>query len=141
MYRQKIQGITQCSKFGKKCNVKSTKTHFLLFQKWQKINFCTRRKFITTKNIFFFSPKIAFLVVLNFFLVQKWIFCHFWNSKKCVYVLLKLHFFLILEHYAAGKYSFITRHLFSEDMGLRQVEKGFSSFFTISKMAKNTFLH
>ena len=27
------------------------------------------------------SPKIAFLVVLNFFLVQKLIFCHFWKCK------------------------------------------------------------
>ena len=40
----------QYSKIGKKCNFKSTKTHFLLFQKWQKINFCTRKKFKTTKN-------------------------------------------------------------------------------------------
>ena len=55
----------QCSKIGKKCNFKGTKTHFLLFQKWQKINFCSGKKF-----------KIAFLV-LNFFLVQKLIFCHF----------------------------------------------------------------
>ena len=29
----------------KNCNFKSTKTHYLLFQKWQKINFCTRKKF------------------------------------------------------------------------------------------------
>ena len=29
---------TQCSKIGKKCNFKITKTHFLLFQKWQKKN-------------------------------------------------------------------------------------------------------
>ena len=61
-----FSAITQCSKIGKKCNFKSTKTHYLHFQKWQKINFCTRKKF-----------KIAFLVVLNFFLVQKLIFCHF----------------------------------------------------------------
>ena len=25
--------------------------------------------------------------------MQKLIFCHFWNSKKCVFVLLKVHFF------------------------------------------------
>ena len=31
------------------------------------------------------SPKLAFLIVLNFFLVKKLIFCHFWNSKKCVF--------------------------------------------------------
>ena len=56
----------QCSKIGKKCNFKTTKTHYLHFQNWQKINFSTEK-----------SPKIAFLVVLNFFLVQKLIFCHF----------------------------------------------------------------
>ena len=82
---------SQCSKIGKKCNFKSAKKHYLHFQKWQKINFCTRKKF-----------KIAFLVVLNFFVVQKLIFCHFWNCKKCVFVLLKLHFFLILEHCASS---------------------------------------
>ena len=38
-------GSTQCSKIGKKCNFKSTKTHFLPFQKWQKINFCARKFF------------------------------------------------------------------------------------------------
>ena len=58
--------ITQFSKIGKKCNFKSTKIQFLLFQKWQKINFCIRKKFKITKN-----------AILNFFLVQKLIFCHF----------------------------------------------------------------
>ena len=66
LQRAPYKGDTQCSKIGKKCNFKSTKTRFLQFQKWQKINFCTKKKF-----------KIAFLVVLNFFLVQKLIFCHF----------------------------------------------------------------
>ena len=28
--------------------------------------------------------------------MQKWIFCHFWNSKKCVFVLLKVSKNLIL---------------------------------------------
>ena len=37
-------------KLEKKCNFKSTKTHYLHFQKWQKINFCTRKKFKTIKN-------------------------------------------------------------------------------------------
>ena len=41
----KLQMQAQCSKIGKECNFKSTKTHFLQFQKWQKINFCTRKKF------------------------------------------------------------------------------------------------
>ena len=66
-----------CSKIGKKCHFKSTKTHSLLFQKWQKINFCTRKKFKTTKNAIFGLKKTGFLVVLNFFVVQKLIFCHF----------------------------------------------------------------
>ena len=35
---------TQCYKIRKKCNFKSAKTHYLHFQKWQKINFCTRKK-------------------------------------------------------------------------------------------------
>ena len=61
-----ILTVHSALKSEKRCNFKSTKTHYLHFQKWQKINFCTRKKF-----------KIAFLVVLNFFLVQKLIFCHF----------------------------------------------------------------
>ena len=64
-------------KLEKKCNFKSTKTHYLYFHKWQKINFCTRKKFKTTKNAIFGLKKTGFLVVLNFFLVQKLIFCHF----------------------------------------------------------------
>ena len=42
-------------KLGKKCNFKSAKKHYLPFQKWPKINFCTRKKFKTTKNPGFFS--------------------------------------------------------------------------------------
>ena len=34
---------TQCTKVGKKCNFESAKKHYLQFQKWQKINFCTRK--------------------------------------------------------------------------------------------------
>ena len=54
------QSNTQCSKIGKKCKFKSAKKRYLHFQKWQEINFFTRKKF-----------KIAFLLVLNFFLEQK----------------------------------------------------------------------
>ena len=83
-------------KLEKKCNFKSAKKHYLHFQKWQKIHFCTRKKFKTTKNaIFGLKKNPGFLVVLNFFLVQKLNFCYFW---KCFFALLKLHFFLILEH-------------------------------------------
>ena len=45
-------------KLEKKCNIKSTKKTFLPIHKWQKINFCTRKKFKTTKNPgFFFQSK------------------------------------------------------------------------------------
>ena len=47
-------------KLEKKCNFKSTKTHFLHFQKWQKINFCTRNKFRITKHPFFQSQNCIF---------------------------------------------------------------------------------
>ena len=66
--RAKMLINAQCSKIGKKCNFKSTKTHFLPFQKWQKINFCTRKKFKNTKNAIFglFSvAKIDFLPFLK----------------------------------------------------------------------------
>ena len=55
-------------KLEKKCNFKSTKTHFLLFQKWQRINFCTRKKFKTIKNAIsglFSGAKIDFLPSLK----------------------------------------------------------------------------
>jgi len=42
-------------KLEKKCNFKSTKTHYLHFQKWQKINFCTRKK---SENCIFVSFKL-----------------------------------------------------------------------------------
>ena len=61
-----LLNTSQCSKIRKKCNFKSAKKTFL-----------QQNKFETTKNPVFFSPKIAFLVSLNFFLVQKLIFCHF----------------------------------------------------------------
>ena len=48
-----IEPRTQCSKIGKKCNFKRAKKHYLYFQKWQKINFCKRKKFKTTKNAIF----------------------------------------------------------------------------------------
>ena len=59
--------LSQCSKIRKKMQVEKYKNKFLAA--FQKINFCTRKKFRTTKNpvCFFQSPKIAFLVVLNFF--------------------------------------------------------------------------
>ena len=57
---------TQCSKIGKKCNFKSTKTHFLPFQKWHKINFCPKK-----------SIKLAKMQFSDLFLEQKMIFCHF----------------------------------------------------------------
>ena len=56
-------GTSQCSKIRKKCNFKSTKIHFCYFKNGKKSIFAPEK-----------SPKIAFL---NFFLVQKFIFCHF----------------------------------------------------------------
>ena len=66
-------------KLVKKCKFKSEKKkYYLHFQKWQKINFCSRKKFKTIKNaIFGLKKNPGVLVVLNFFLVQKLIFCHF----------------------------------------------------------------
>ena len=78
----KVSNGAQCSKIEKKCNFKSAKKHYLYFQKWQKkkINFCTRKKFKIAKNAMFGLKKNpGFLVVFNFFLVEKLIFffCHF----------------------------------------------------------------
>ena len=64
------KGWHSALKLGKKCNFKSTKTHFLHFQTWQKIIFRTRKKFKTTKNAIF-----------RLFWGQKLIFCHFWKCK------------------------------------------------------------
>ena len=100
--KHKLMIKTQCSKIAKKCNFKCTKTHFLHFQKWQKINFCTRKKIKTTKNPVFFSPKIVILVVLNFFSGAKldflsflkwqkmWVFLLMKMSKMCVWVIARL---------------------------------------------------
>ena len=77
-----------CSKIGKKCHFKSTKTHFLLFQKWQKINFCTRKK---SENCIFGRFKLfssAKIDLLPFLKMQIMCFCTF-------EIVL---FFLILEH-------------------------------------------
>ena len=78
-----IKNKAQCSKIGKKCNFKSTKTHFLLFQKWQKINFSTRK-----------SLKLPKMQFSDFFLVQKLFFFAIFENANNVF----LYFFLILEH-------------------------------------------
>ena len=84
----------QCSKIGKKCNFKSAKKALFAFSKMaKKINFCTRKKFKTTKNAIFglFSgAKIGFFAIFE-------------KAKKGVFVLLKLHFFPILEHCALSE--------------------------------------
>ena len=69
----------QCSKIEKKCNFKSAKKHFLLFQKWQKINFCTRKKFKITKNVIFgLKKKNRIFGTFKLFSVAKnWVFLHF----------------------------------------------------------------
>ena len=68
---------TQCSKMGKKCNFKSSKIHFLPFQKWQKVNFCTRKKFKNTKNAIFALSSGAKIDFLPFLKWQKVFFCTF----------------------------------------------------------------
>ena len=45
--------MSQCSKIEKEMQFQSAKKHYLHFQKWQKINFCTRKKFKITKNAIF----------------------------------------------------------------------------------------
>ena len=46
----------QCYKIGKKCNLKSAKNIICIFKNGKKkIDFCTRKKFKTTKNPVFFS--------------------------------------------------------------------------------------
>ena len=86
--------ITVSSKIGKKVQFqKYTKTHFLLFQKWQKINFCTKFE-------------IAFLVVLSFFSgAKKWFFAIFEIVKNVFLCFWNCNFFLILEHCGLPKYS------------------------------------
>ena len=56
---------------------KSAKTHFLLFQKWQKINFCTRKKYKTTKNAIFGLFSGAKIDFLPFLKMQIMFFCTF----------------------------------------------------------------
>ena len=49
------------------------------------------KSIISVKKLcLFFSPKIAFFLVINIVLVQNWIFTHFWNSNKCVFAILKM---------------------------------------------------
>ena len=50
-------------KLEKKCSFKSTKTHYLHFQKWQKINFCTRKK---SENCIFGSFKLFSCAKIDF---------------------------------------------------------------------------
>ena len=49
-----------CSKIGKKVQFQKNKNTFLWFQKWQKINFSTRKKFKSTKNPVFSVRKLHF---------------------------------------------------------------------------------
>ena len=55
-------GMHSALKLEKNCIVKSRKIHFLLFQKWQKINFCTRKK---PENCIFDSLNIFILFYSN----------------------------------------------------------------------------
>ena len=70
--------VMQCSKIEKKSAIsKVKKPHYLHFQKRQKINFCTRKNFKTTKNAIlglFSDTKIDFLPFLK---MQIMCFCTF----------------------------------------------------------------
>ncbi len=71
------------SKLRKKVQFQKCKKALFAFSKMAKNQFLHQKK-----------VKIAFLVVLSFFLVQKNdFFVIFEIEKKCVFVLLKLHFF------------------------------------------------
>ena len=60
----------------------------MLFQKWQKINFCTRKKFKITKNtIFGLKKKIRIFGSFKLF------FAIFENANNAFFALLKWHFF------------------------------------------------
>ena len=66
-------------KLEKKCNFKSTKTHYMHFQKWQKINFCIRKK---SENCIFGSFKLfssAKNWLFAIFEIAKDVFLYFWN--------------------------------------------------------------
>ena len=67
----------QCSKIRKKVQFQKYKKALFAILKMAKNQFLHQKKFKTTKNPGFFNPKIEFLVVLNFYLTQKLIFCHF----------------------------------------------------------------
>ena len=56
---------------------KSAKNHYLDFKKWQKINFCTRKKFKTTKNTIFGLFSGAKIDFLPFLKMQIMCFCTF----------------------------------------------------------------
>ena len=53
------------------------KKHYLHFQKWQKINFCTRKKLKTTKNAIFGLFSGAKIDFLPFLKLQIMFFCTF----------------------------------------------------------------
>ena len=74
-------------KLEKSAISKVQKKHYLHFQKWQRINFCTRKKFKTTKNAIFGPKKRIFgcykhfsgakIDFLPFLKWQKMCFCTF----------------------------------------------------------------
>ena len=64
--RTALEVLHSALKLEKNCNFKSAKNIICIFKNGKKSIFAPEK-----------SLKIAFLVVLNFFLVQKWIFYHF----------------------------------------------------------------
>ena len=64
-------------KLEKSAISKVQKHNFGNFKNGKKSIFLHPKKFKITKNAIFGLKKIGFLIVLNFFLVQKLILCHF----------------------------------------------------------------
>ena len=72
----KVIAAAQC-KLEKSAISKVQKKHYLHFQKWPKINFCTRKKFKTTKNAIFGLFSGAKIDFLPFLKMQIMFFCTF----------------------------------------------------------------
>ena len=74
-------------KLEKSAISKVQKKHYLHFQKWQKVNFCTRRKFKTTKNaIFGLKKTTGFFGSFKLFSGAKLIFLPFFEMAKNVFL-------------------------------------------------------
>ena len=85
-------------KLEKKVQFQKYKNSFFAISKMAKKSIFAPEKTLKLPKILFFSPEIVFLVILNFFLVQKLFFANFENANNVSFALLKFPFFPILEH-------------------------------------------